>query len=153
MVAMMGSIMLSPVLLVAVLNFGTSEAQEWLNGEYETHKVQLAALEAGTWPDSPASARIAALAERLGPEAAERIRGYWKTQAYLVVEAEETMIEESEGDAKFDRKKITAAFAERDRYRRELGKSAFAALARILPFSRNDLWEVGELRQRVMKNG
>src|SRR4029079_15546221 len=59
MVAMMGSIMLSPVLLGAVLNFGTSEAQEWLNGEYETHKVQLAALEAGTWPDSPASARIA----------------------------------------------------------------------------------------------
>jgi len=136
-----------------VLNFGTSEAQEWLNGEYETHKVQLAALEAGTWPDSPASARIAALAERLGPEAAERIRGYWKTQAYLVAQAEETMIEESEGDAKFNRNKIASAFEERDRYRRELGKSAFAALSRILPFSRNDLWEVGELRQRVMKNG
>ena len=153
MVAMMGAIMLSPVLLVAVLNFGTSEAQAWLNGEYETHKVQLAALEAGGWPDGPASARIAALAERLGPEAADRIRGYWKTQAYLVVEAEETMIEESEGDAEFNRQRIADAFADRDRYRRELGKSAFAALSRILPFSRNDNWEVDELRQRISKKG
>jgi len=153
MVAMMGSIMLSPVLLVAVLNFGTSEAQEWLNDEYEKHKAQLAELEAGKWPEGPASARIAALAERLGPEATERIRGYWKTQAYLVVEAEETLIEESEGDSEYDPAKITTAFAERDRYRRELGKSAFAALSRMLPFSRNDLWEVDELRQRMAKKG
>lgn len=149
MVAMMGVIIASPVLLIAVLNFGTAEAQEWLNGEYDRHKAELAALEAGRWPDSGASARIAALAERLGPEAAARIRNYWKAQAYLVVEAEESMIEEAEGDAAFDRAKVASAFAELDRSRRAMGKSAFAALRRLLPFSRNDYWEVAELRQRL----
>ena len=50
----------------------------------------------------PPGAKIAALAGRLDPEAAKRIRRYWELQAWLVAEAEETMIEEAEGDAEFD---------------------------------------------------
>lgn len=153
MLAMMGAILISPVLLIGLLNFGTSEAQEWLSAEYASHKAELAALDGGQWPDGKASARIAALAERLGPQASTTIRDYWRTQAFLVVEAEETMIEESGGDAVFDQAKIAAAFADLDRLRLGLGKSAFAALKPLLPFSRNDYWEVSELRQRVNKKG
>ncbi|MGH6659071.1 MAG: PrsW family glutamic-type intramembrane protease, partial [Sphingomicrobium sp.] len=109
MLAMMGAVMLAPVAMIGILNFGTSEAQKWLAAEYAAHKAALAALDGGAWPDSPATPRIAALADRLGPEAAERMRGYWRTQAFLVVEAEEAMIEEAGGDVAFDRPQIAAA--------------------------------------------
>ena len=113
------------------------------------HKTGLAALDAGKWPKGPAGERIAALAERLGPESAAKIRDYWRTLSLLVVEAEEAMIEESAGDVVFDRSKVAAAFADLARLRGELGKSGFAALKPLLPFSRNDYWEVSELRQRL----
>ncbi len=151
MLAMMGAVLVAPVVMIGILNFGTSEAQAWLATEYEAHKAALAALDKGRWPEGAASPRIAALGERMGPEAAERIRAYWRTQAYLVVEAEETLIEEAGGDAVFDRAKVAAAFAELNRLRGEMGKSAFAALKPLLPFSRNDYWEVSELRQRLQK--
>jgi protease PrsW len=106
-------------------------------------------LSAGRWPDGPAGAKVAALAERLDPEAAKRMRRYWELQAWLVAEAEETMIEEAAGDAALDADKIRAALAELDGLRKALGRSSFAALQALLPFSRNDQWEVAELRQRL----
>ena len=33
-----------------------------------------------------------------------------------------------------------------------LGRSTFTALKALLPFSRNDYWEVSELRQRVARD-
>lgn len=149
MIAMMGSILIAPALIIAVLNFGTGEAQQWLAAEYLAHRAQLRMLETGAWPAGPATARIAALAERLGPETERRIRDYWRTQAMLVVEAEETLIEESEGEVAFDGARIRKAFTDLDRLKRELGHSTLAALNPLLPFSRNDLWEVRELRQRL----
>ena len=79
----------------------------------------------------------------------KRIRRYWELQAWLVVEAEETMMEEAAGDVSVDKAQVHAAFAELDGLRRALGRSAHTALTALLPFSRNDYWEVSELRQRV----
>ena len=149
MIAMMGAILFAPVALIAILNLGTAEAQRWLAAECAEHRQQLETLRAGRWPDGPAGSRIAALAERLGGEAVTRIRRYWELQAWLVVEAEEAMLEEAEGDAVFDAAAVRAAFAELDGLRRALGRSTFAALKALLPFSRNDQWEVAELKQRL----
>ena len=66
----------------------------------------------------------------------------------LVVEAEETMLEEEAGDAEVDAAGVRSAFAELEGLRKALGRSTFLALESLLPFSRNDLWEVAELRQR-----
>jgi hypothetical protein len=149
LLSMMGAAVFAPLALIAIFNFGTSEAQQWLAAEHDGHKAQADTLRAGGWPDSPAGRKIAALAERLGPEAATRIRRYWELQAWLVAEAEETLIEEADGDAVFDPAQIRAAFAELDGLRRALGRSTFTALSALLPFSRNDLWEVAELKQRI----
>ena len=116
-------------------------------GESAAHQIQLETLRAGNWPDGPAGRKIAALAERLGPETAKRIRRYWELQAWLVVQAEEVMIEEAEGDATFEKEQIRAALAEQAGLRQALGRSTFTALNALLPFSRNDQWEVSELRQ------
>jgi RsiW-degrading membrane proteinase PrsW (M82 family) len=149
MIAMLGAILVAPVALIAILNLGTGEAQRWLAAECAEHHKQLEALRAGCWPDGHAGARVAALAERIGGEGATRIRRYWELQAWLIVEAEETMMEEAAGDAVFDAVAVRAALAEMDGLKRALGPSIFTALQALLPFSRNDQWEVAELKQRL----
>ena len=149
MVAMLGAIVFAPVAVLAIFHGGTAEAQRWLKSEHATHKAQLAALQAGKWPDSPAGKKISALAERMDPESAKRIRRYWELQAWHVAEAEETLLEQVAGDVSINKAEIRAAFAELDGLKRALGRSSFAALKALLPFSRNDYWEVSELRQRL----
>ena len=149
MISLMGAAILAPIILIVIFNFGTAEAQRWLAAEYAAHQAQLETLQAGQWPDLPAGKRISALAARLGAENEKRVRRYWELQAWLVVEAEETMMEEAAGDVSVDKAHVHAAFAELDGLRRALGRSAHTALTALLPFSRNDYWEVSELRQRV----
>ena len=151
MISMMGAILVAPIALIAILNFGTAEAQRWLAAECAEHKAQLEALGAGRWPDGAAGKKIAALAERLDPEAAKRIRRYWELKAWLVAEAEEVMMEEAAGDVEFDPSAVRAAFAELEGLKGALGRSTFAAMQALLPFSRNDYWEISELRQRVSR--
>jgi len=149
MVAMMGSIVLAPIALIAIFHLGAAEAERWLVAEHAAHATQLETLRTGGWPDTAAGRKIAALAERLGDETTRRIRRYWELQAWLVVQAEEVMLEEAAGDASFDKKEVAAAFAELGGLRRAIGKSSFTALGALLPFSRNDYWEVSELKQRL----
>jgi len=149
MVAMMAAILVAPVALIAILSLGTAEAQRWLAAESAEHRAQLEALRAGRWPAGPAGQKVAVLAERVDAESAKRIRRYWELKAFLVVEAEETMLEEAAGDAEFDAAQVKAALAEIDGLKRALGRSTATTLDALLPFSRNDLWEVAELKQRL----
>jgi RsiW-degrading membrane proteinase PrsW (M82 family) len=149
LIAMLGAIVVAPLVLIAIFYFGSHEAQRWLAVEIAEHCAALEALRTGRWPDGPAGQKIAALAGRLDPESAKRVRRYWELQAWLVAEAEETMMEEAAGDAEFNPAEVRAAFAELDGLKRALGRSTLLALQALLPFSRNDQWEVAELRQRL----
>jgi protease PrsW len=149
LLAMMGAAVVAPIAIIAIFHFGTVEAERWLAADHAGHRAQIDALRSGRWPDGPASGRIAALAGRLGPETATRIRRYWELQAWLVAEAEQAMMEEEAGDAEVDAAEVRAALAELAGLKRALGRSTFAALNALLPFSRNDYWEVSELRQRL----
>src|SRR5438552_3628060 len=82
LLAMMGAAMLAPLAIIAMFQFGTSEAQAWLAAESVEHRAQLDALRADRWPEIPSGRKIATLAERLGPVAAKRIRRYWELQAF-----------------------------------------------------------------------
>lgn len=149
MLAMLASAIFAPVVILGIFSFGTAEAGRWLEEEYAAHKAELESLRRGDWPDTAEGRRIGALADRVGGEGARRIRRYLELLTWLVVEAEETMLEEAAGDAEFDEEQIRAAFAELEGLRGALGKSTFATLKALLPFSRNDYWEVSELRQRI----
>jgi hypothetical protein len=149
MLAMMAAAVIAPIAIMTVLQLGTAEARRWLVAERSEHKAQLEALRSGIWPETPAGRKIAALAERADPETARRMRRYWELQAWLVAEAEQLMLDESDGDAILEPAQVRSAFAELDGLRRALGKSRIAALSALLPFSRNDQWEVAELRQRI----
>lgn len=149
MLAMMGAAVLAPVAIIAIFYFGEAEAERWLTQEHAVHKEQLETLRSGKWPDSASGRKIASLAERLGPEGAKRVRRYWELQAWLVAEAEETMMEEAAGNVEFDPDEIRSVFAELAGLKQALGKSTYTAMNALLPFSRNDSWEVSELRQRL----
>src|SRR5437764_4330534 len=99
LIAMPGAVIVAPLALIAIFYFGSHEAQRWLAVEVAEHRAALKALRTGRWPDGPAGERIGALAARLDPEGAKRIRRYWELRAWLVAEAEEVLIEESAGDA------------------------------------------------------
>jgi RsiW-degrading membrane proteinase PrsW (M82 family) len=147
--AMLGAIIFAPIALVGIFYFGTVEAERCLVSERGEHRSQIETLRAGRWPDSAAGRKVAALAARVGPEGAKRIRRYWELHAWLVAEAEETMIEKAEGGTQFDAAEIRATLAELTGLKRALGRSTFIALNALLPFSRNDYWEVSELKQRL----
>ncbi|HLO21136.1 MAG TPA: PrsW family glutamic-type intramembrane protease, partial [Sphingomicrobium sp.] len=149
LLAMIGAAIFAPLAIITIFQFGTAEAEKWLTTERAEHRLQVETLRAGKWPDSIAGRRVAALADRVGPEAGKRMRRYWELQAWLVAEAEETMLEEEAGEAEFDPSEIRAALAELAGLKRALGKSSFAAMNALLPFSRNDYWELSELRQRL----
>jgi len=149
LIAMLGAIVVAPLILIGIFYVGSHEAHGWLVVEMAEHRAALDALRSGRWPDGPAGQKIAALAARLDEEGAKRVRRYWELQTWLVAEAEETMLEEAAGDAEFSPTQVRAAFAEIDGLKRALGRSTLAALQALLPFSRNDQWEVAELRQRL----
>jgi RsiW-degrading membrane proteinase PrsW (M82 family) len=149
LVAMLGASVAAPLAVIAILNFGTSEAQKSLTTESAEHRAQLEALRSGRWPTGRSGDRIAALAGRLDAETVKRIRRDWELQAWLVAEAEETMLEEAAGDIVVDPAAVRSALDELDGLRRAIGRSTFAAFKPLLPFSRNDQWEVAELRQRI----
>jgi RsiW-degrading membrane proteinase PrsW (M82 family) len=151
LLAMLGAIMIAPLSMMAIFHFGTAEAQQWLATERDAHKAELEALSAGRWPESESGRRIAALAARADAATADRIRRYWELQTWLVVEAEQALLQEASGDATIDRERVQGAFAELGQLKQALGRSTFAALGPLLPFSRNDYWEVSELRQRASR--
>jgi len=46
---------------------------------------------------------------------------------------------------------VRALFERRDSLKRNLGRTTLAVLDPLLPFSRNDQWEVAELREDMMR--
>ncbi|HET7605053.1 MAG TPA: PrsW family glutamic-type intramembrane protease [Sphingomicrobium sp.] len=149
LLAMLGAAILAPVAIIGIFNFGQAEAERWLAAERIAHRAQVETLRSGAWPEGPAGRKIAGLADRVGPDATRRMRRYWELQAWLVAEAEDTMMEEAAGDVEIDRAEVRAAFAELAGLKQALGKSTFAAFEALLPFSRNDYWELSEMRQRL----
>ena len=116
LVAMMGAMLIAPLALMAIFNFGAAEAQRWLAAE--SRRAPRPARSAAGRPLARRprrDRRSPRLPAGSMPKAAKRVRRYWELQAWLVAEAEETMMEEAAGDAEFDAAQIRAAFAELDR--------------------------------------
>ena len=150
LLAMLGTLSVAPLALMAIFKFGASEAQQWLAVDRDTHRAQLEILRAGRFPDDASGRRIVALARRGNAARAERIREYCEALTALVLAAEDILLEQA-GDS--DRLSVDAAatFRRLDQLKRQLGASTLAALTPLLPFSRNDYWELSELKERLAR--
>ena len=150
LLAMTGILLFAPVAIMAIFKFGASEAQQWLAVDRDTHRAQLDQLRAGTFPDDASGKRIAALAARADAPTAERIREYCAALTGLVLMAEDVLLQQSSDS---DRLSVdaAAAFKRVDEIKRQLGPSTLATLTPLLPFSRNDYWELSELKERLAR--
>jgi RsiW-degrading membrane proteinase PrsW (M82 family) len=147
LLAMIGTLLFAPLALMAIFKFGAGEAQEWLAVERDTHRAQLEMLRAGQFPDDASGRRLAALAKRCDPATAVHIREYCEALTELVLRAEDVLLSQS-GESERVSADAAAAFKRLDALERRLGPSTLAALRPMLPFSRNDYWELSELKER-----
>jgi hypothetical protein len=145
---MIGTLLCAPLALMAIFKFGAAEAQQWLAVERDAHRAQLAAWRAGSFPDDASGRRLAAFAKRRDPATAALIRQYCEALTALVLMAEDTLLEQS-GHSERVSADAAAAFKQLDELKRQLGPTALAALTAMLPFSRNDYWELSELKERL----
>src|SRR5688572_23895540 len=150
LLAMTGILAVAPFVIMAIFRFGAVEAQQWLNEEREGTRAALAAWEAGKFPDDPSGRKIAALVKRADEATAARMREYCQLLTWLLLQAEDTLHDQVADTEKLhgEGKKV---FERIDQLKRELGKTNVATLRALLPYSRNDYWEISELKERLWR--
>ena len=148
LLAMIGILAVAPFVIMAIFRFGAVEAQQWLNEERAETRAALEAWEAGKYPDDESGKKIAALVKRSDDKTGSRMREYCQLLTWLVLQAEDTLHDQVEDTEKLH---IVGkqAFERLDSLKRELGKTNVATLRALLPFSRNDYWEISELKERL----
>jgi hypothetical protein len=148
LLAMIGILAVAPFVIMAIFRFGAVEAQQWLSEEREETRSSLAAWEAGKFPDDESGRKIGALVARSDEKAAARMREYCQLLTWLLLQAEDTLHDQVEDTEKLHIEG-KSAFERLEVLKRELGKTNVAALKALLPFSRNDYWEISELEERL----
>ncbi|GLR48351.1 PrsW family glutamic-type intramembrane protease [Sphingomonas astaxanthinifaciens] len=149
LVAMVLSLVLVPVLLMAIFSFGAREAGNLLKVESAEHLADLDHLENGRWPDTDSGRRMAAyVADH--PELGPAVLEYWRILNQTVLSAERRMLERTHGQW-LDREaeQDEARLRRLDALERGFDPQLLRAVTRLLPFSRNDHWEIAELREQL----
>src|SRR4249919_263540 len=148
MIAMLGTLILAPLSLIAIFRFGTREAEQWLGEEEAAHEALVETLHAGSFPDDPGWRRVAALVERSGPEAQPRIREYVTILSELVLTEELALLHKTT-DATGKEPGLGAKFDRLTELKQAIGKTTLSAVTSLLPFTRADYWELWELHRHV----
>ena len=148
LLAMIGVLAVAPFVIMAIFRFGAVEAQKWLSEERAGTRAALEAWDAGKFPDDESGRKIAALIARSDDKTAASIREYCQLLTWLLLQAEDTLHDQL-GDTEKLHIHGKAAFERLEVLKRELGKTNVATLKALLPFSRNDYWEISELRERL----
>ena len=149
MLVMVVTLVAAPLVLLGLLRFGEGEAHGWLAEESAAHEAALAEWRSGGFPKDASGQRIEALARRSAGTQAERIHAYCTLKTELVLAAERELQDRDREVEAEDRFRLRRQFAELDALRKAMGRTGFAALKPLLPFSRNDEWELSELKEVV----
>jgi RsiW-degrading membrane proteinase PrsW (M82 family) len=147
MEVMIITFIVAPVALIGLMRIGEGETHRWLAEESESHRAWLNEWRAGGFPADASGQRIAALAARSNPGEAELIRNYCMLKTELVLAAEEELLDRDRRLEEGEGEKLRADFALLAKLRKQIGRTGFAALKPLLPFSANDEWELEELRE------
>lgn len=149
-VLVMGAtLLLAPAILFLTLSRSERATQKWLKADEATHRQALADIRAGTFAETDAGLAIRNMANRVRAGAYADALAYVELKTELVLRAEELIHASQAGEA------AQPGDAEREQFGKlagletKLGRSLVAAIGTRLNFSRNDLWELERLRERV----
>jgi hypothetical protein len=131
------------------MRLGEGQTHRWLAEESEGHRRWLEEWRTGSFPSDASGRRIAALAARARPDEAALIRDFCMLKTELVLIAEEELLDRDRRLEEGEAERVRAALARLEQTRLALGRAGYAALRRLLPFSRNDEWELEELRELI----
>jgi len=153
MEVMVLTLTLAPIVMIGLMRFGAHETHKWLIEDREGHRRWLAEWQAGGFPSDASGQRIAALAGRAKPHEAALIRDYCLLKTELVLAAEEELLDGDRKLANGDSERLRASFARLASLKDQIGRTGFAALRPLLPFSANDEWELDELLELLDGQG
>ncbi|MDR7101632.1 PrsW family glutamic-type intramembrane protease [Croceicoccus sp. BE223] len=155
LVAMAATMVVVPIAVIALFRYGAKEASHFLDVERQEHAADQPALEAGEWPDTECGRQLRVyVAERSDlPGLGSQVLEYWRLLGELVLSAESRMVERANGQrldpqAELDR----ARFERLHAMERDFAPPTLRAVKRLLPFSRNDLWDIAELREQLKRH-
>ncbi len=146
---MIVTLVVAPIILIGLMRLGEGETQRWLAEESEAHRRWLEEWRSGGFPNDRSGQRIKALMARATPEQAALLRDYCIVKAELVLAAEEELLDRDRKMAEGEAERLRAAFARLEQIKQGIGRIGYAALSRQLPFSRNDEWELSELKELI----
>lgn len=152
MEVMIITFIIAPVALIGLMRIGEGETHRWLAEESENHRAWLNEWRGGGYPTDASGQRIAALAARSNPAEAALIREYCTLKTELVLTAEEELLDRDRKLEQGEAEQLQASFARLSSLRDQIGRAGYAALRPLLPFSRNDEWELEELRELIDGN-
>ena len=141
----------APIALIGLMRIGESETNRWLSEESESHRAWLDQWRAGGFPTDASGQRIAALAARSNPAEAALIREYCSLKTELVLTADEELLDRDRKLEEGEAERLRKSFARLASLKEQIGRTGYAALRPLLPFSRNDEWELEELRELIDK--
>jgi RsiW-degrading membrane proteinase PrsW (M82 family) len=155
LIPMVVTIVFVPIATILVFRLGMRQASDLLEVERQQHLVDQPALEAGQLPETDDGRRLREFLARLGeqPALTRLVIEYWRVLGEIVLSAEERLMERGAGQrvdaqADIDRARLKRLADLEGRFDYKM----LRRVKRLLPFSRNDYWEVDELRQQLHRS-
>jgi RsiW-degrading membrane proteinase PrsW (M82 family) len=148
LVIMVLTLLLAPATIFLALIRSDRATQQWLAADRAAHEQLLAEIRAGHFDQTPRGQAISAITSRLGDKAGDA-RAYVELKTELILRAEELIHAAQSGQPTSLTEQDRTKFAKFEALELTLGKTALAALAAPLGFTRNDLWELSRLHARV----
>jgi RsiW-degrading membrane proteinase PrsW (M82 family) len=150
LVAMGATLLLIPATIFFALARNDRATREWLAADHAAHTQMLSEIRAGQFAESARGHAVKAAAAHLGSKkAVVDVVAYAELKTELILRAEELILAAQAGAP------AEIGEGEREKFKRlrdlerKLGRTAVATIGAQLGFTRNDLWELSQLRKRA----
>ena len=151
LVAMVLTLLLAPMTLFLTLARSERATREWLAADAAAHRKLLEDIRAGRFGESKPGSDLRDHLAELRAVNAEDALAYAELKMELVLAAEESILATHEGTAASTHESERDKFERLDALEQRLGRAVALAISSRLGFTRNDLYELGRLRARVMQ--
>lgn len=143
------TLLLIPITLFFTLVNNERATGHWLATDAALHRKALEDIRSGAFAESEAGRGVRVLADRLGKDAAHDVMAYVELKTELVLRAEELIHASQSGEPALVGERERDGFSRLEALEHKLGPSMTFAIDSRLAFTRNDLWELGRLRERA----